>query len=392
MISIKQLLENVKNCLINKKITKLCEYIVDIFGKDMITQSINFIIDEYTSYYITFNRITVDKITDLIKIVDQSNQLKKKKELLCNIRIVRIAVTQLFTILCTIERTETLFKYKLNKNQSILIDEQTPSFYHLQIANNFRTNNQDFISDIIGNVFMIKSKKIYDLISRFCYNVYIINNFENANIILSQLHNDKSLQDMITISHRLKISDIKILETIGSNCNFDDIPLYINLLLYICLNLTKSDIREQVVKNIIYLYLFDFKKQNINKRYNLLLHLFVISGSNSIEQTLIHSNNINPVVYECSLKINYIFNDKKEEYKKLSECIDEVKTKNIDTEIYEKALFSIPTINLESQRIAREHRTSNHNRYYDDTKSRIVMLPDDNKSKSKKSIYIVKNR
>lgn len=389
-ITKQQLFESIKNCLINKQVTRLCELVVDIFGKALIIPAMNMIIDEYIGFYITFNAHLIEKMGELLRLIHQANDLKTKKRPLCNTRVVRIAVTQLMVILCNSERSDNVNKYKLSKTQSIIYNDQTPSFFHLTL-NTYRTNNIDFYNELLM-VFNI-SPACTELIHKLLYNGYCTHDLSNVNILLSQIHSDQSIRDSINIKHGITVSDISVFKNL--NCDLQQVPGYILLLLYVLLCLSIGQTRYDVLRNMLYMYLFDFKKTVINKRYNLLLQAYVISCSPSIDSLVYYKNIINPIVYECSLKIHYLFINRIDDYKNLEECCDDDANKNeseINKELYLKALFTLPHVDLEAQRRARQCRMNLKNRIHDCYNKRVVDIQGYKDTSSRNYLTITKKQ
>jgi hypothetical protein len=393
----KTLLNGLKRNLHDRNLPLLCEAVVELFAKDLVLQSIDVFLEEYCNYYLTFNAHTIVTLSNLLKIVHQQIQQKSvSKRLLCNVRMIRVAVTQLFVMLYCIPRTELQIKYKLNKNESKCIMAQTdhiPDMFHMVLRDKQSTNIQRWYRDRVSDYLEIKSQEMFKVWSRLCYTLVVKNDPTVINGILSLIHNETGFHPSIVL-HSTRTQTSEEVEFIRSATDLNVLPTYVVLLLFTCVSLCKTPERLHVVHPLLFMYLTHYKKGSENKRYNLLLHAFVIACMDSIEESIVHVNqHFKPVILECGLKIAYLFKAKEQEQNKLRDCNDVSLDKPIDRELYEKALFSTPTIDWSKKQKARELMEDTHHR----SKlalPRLVKIESssimDNKIHSKKNVHIVK--
>jgi hypothetical protein len=176
--------------------------------------------------------------------------------------------------------------------------------------------------------------------------------------LLNLLHNKKELQHLLhirpTLPHQIELSEILDSENTILNSSMKKFP-HIWLLIYLCISLSSND-KKTIVEKKLYLYARSITTTSIlTKRFNLILSAFTYAFCDIPQY---HTNQLyTPIVAQCALKVDYIYQEKMEEYNKLS--LDEefeIKKEKDDKQKgsqhmkeYNSVLFSLPSIQPTSQ-------------------------------------------
>lgn len=360
-------MDDIQTYLISNDLNNLCYSVADKVCGNKIKELIVVFVNQYAEHYLDNNSHSlilihnrIHKLEHEINIYCTNKRPANKKERgvkeLCNKRIVRITLCELFVILVQTKRFDNTYRNtkikEYNETLSRYTDRHINSNMVLQFRNNYVHLNT-YLNHLSEYVLVVLSEDVIYYIKQLVYQCV---HEKQSNLIcelLNLLHNKKELQHLLHVRPTLpqQIEFVPILESENTilNSSMKKFP-HIWLLMYLCLSLCPND-KKSIVEKKLYLYTRSIITTSIlTKRFNLILSAFTYAFCDIPQY---HTNQLyTPIVAQCALKVDYIYQEKMEEYTKLS--LDEEfqmkkekedkKKESQHMKEYNSVLFSLPSI------------------------------------------------
>lgn len=365
-------MDDLQTYLISNDLNNLCYSVADKVCGNKIKELILFFLNQYAEHYLDNNSHSLILIYNRIhKLEYEINSFNTSKspvnkhvrcvKFLCNKRIVRITLCELFVILVQTKRFDNRYRNlkikEYNETLSRYSDRQMDTNMVLQFRNNY-INLNNYLNHISEYVLVVLSDDVIYYIKQLIYQCVYEKQPHLICELLNLLHNKKELQHLIhirpTLPHQIELSEILDSENTILNSSMKKFP-HIWLLIYLCISLSSND-KKTIVEKKLYLYARSITTTSIlTKRFNLILSAFTYAFCDIPQY---HTNQLyTPIVAQCALKVDYIYQEKMEEYNKLS--LDEefeIKKEKDDKQKgsqhmkeYNSVLFSLPSIQPTSQ-------------------------------------------
>jgi hypothetical protein len=360
-------MDDLQTYLISNDLNNLCYSVADKVCGNKIKELIIFFVNQYAEHYLDNNSHSLILIYNRIHKLEYEiksffssktpvNKHIRSVKFLCNKRIVRITLCELFVILVQTKRFDNTYRNskikEYNDTLSRYTDRHVNSKMVLQFRNNY-INLNSYLNHISEFVLVVLSDDVIYYIKQLVYQCVHEKQSHLICELLNLLHNKKELQHLLhirpTLPQQIEFSPILESENTILNSSMKKFP-HIWLLIYLCLSLCPND-KKSIVERKLYLYTRNITTTSIlTKRFNLLLSAFTFAFCDIPQY---HTNQLyTPIVAQCALKVDYIYQEKMEEYTKLSleeefqmkkEKEDKQK-ENQHMKEYNSVLFSLPSI------------------------------------------------